>query len=328
MSRWTIDNAPNEELFPLQHYISYRSEPTVWNDFEYLQKVNSSILNLSDIEFYDKYGYLKLKNFFSEETIDFYVAKLMDFINYNTTGYNGNEYMLTEVNSNTIRSIYNIHTNMFYDLVVNNSKLIDIVSLLLGSDVYIQQSRVNLQQAFYGEGFLWHSDFETWHMEDGLPKPRTMSACILLEDSYQFNGGLMVIPGSHKYYLHVIDENQTPNGNWKTSLKGQKYGIPKPKQLEFLFEHSKNNVLNKSYGIEYIGVGSSGTVVLFDSNLIHGSHNNISPKSRYNLFIVYNSIYNKLQEPIVGNGRPEYIAVRDKNWTQSINQLISNNNQH
>jgi hypothetical protein len=40
---------------------------------------------------------------------------------------------------------------------------------LLGSDVYVHQSRVNFKPGFNGQDFYWHSDFETWHAEDGMP---------------------------------------------------------------------------------------------------------------------------------------------------------------
>ena len=141
--------------------------------------------------------------------------------------------------------------------------------------------------------------------------PRSLSAVILIDDGYPYNGGLMVIPGSHKFYIHCInqDSNDMPNENWLTSLKNQYYGTPTKEQLLFMYNHNID-VLNGN-GIQYIGVGKSGTVILFDSNLIHGSHNNISPKSRNNIFMVYNSVDNKLGKPIIGNGRPSYIAERN-----------------
>ena len=70
-------------------------------------------------------------------------------------------------------------------------------------------------------------------------------------------------------------------------------------------------------GINYIE-GSKGSVFFFDCNLLHGSHNNITPFPRANSFMVYNAVTNKLGPPLVGQGRPEYIATRDENWCKPI----------
>ena len=53
-----------------------------------------------------------------------------------------------------------------------------IAEQILGSQVYIHQSRVNLKPGFKGKEFYWHSDFETWHIEDGMPRMRALSCSI------------------------------------------------------------------------------------------------------------------------------------------------------
>jgi ectoine hydroxylase len=52
--------------------------------------------------------------------------------------------------------------------------------------------------------------------------------------------------------------------------------------------------------------------MFFDSNCMHGSANNITPYSRSNIFIVFNSVHNALVEPFAAPApRPAYIAARD-----------------
>ncbi|MCE0445172.1 phytanoyl-CoA dioxygenase family protein [Streptomyces tricolor] len=58
------------------------------------------------------------------------------------------------------------------------ARLAGIARQILGSDVYVHQTRVNLKPAFDGSGFGWHSDFETWHSEDGMPAPRALSLSV------------------------------------------------------------------------------------------------------------------------------------------------------
>lgn len=50
----------------------------------------------------------------------------------------------------------------------------------------------------------------------------------------------------------------------------------------------------------------------FDSNIMHGSGNNITPFPRSNIFMVFNSVENTLTEPYGAPApRPEHIANRD-----------------
>ncbi len=41
---------------------------------------------------------------------------------------------------------------------------------------------------FTGSGFYWHSDFETWHAEDGMPSMRAVSCSIALTENFAYNG--------------------------------------------------------------------------------------------------------------------------------------------
>ncbi len=90
--------------------------------------------------------------------------------------------------------------------------------------MYIHQSRINYKSGFRGREFYWHSDFETWHVEDGLPAMRTLSCSVSLTPNTEHNGPLMVIPGSHRKYVACIGE--TPENHNLKSLRMQEYGVP------------------------------------------------------------------------------------------------------
>jgi ectoine hydroxylase len=69
--------------------------------------------------------------------------------------------------------------------------------------------------------------------------------------------------------------------------------------------------------IEALGViaptGLAGSVTLFECNTMHGSNSNITPFPRSNIFVVYNSLENKLLEPFCGLvSRPNFIAEREQ----------------
>jgi ectoine hydroxylase len=144
-------------------------------------------------------------------------------------------------------------------------------------------------------------------MEDGMPRMRAISCSITLTDNNEFNGPLMLIPGSHKKYISCVGE--TPEDHFKHSLKKQEYGVPAPDDLQQLAD--QNGIVSFK--------GKAGSVIFFDCNIMHGSNGNISPWPRSNVFFVYNSTENTLVNPFCSlKPRPEYIASRDFSPVESF----------
>jgi ectoine hydroxylase len=95
---------------------------------------------------------------------------------------------------------------------------------------------------------------------------------------------------------------KTPDDHYEQSLRKQEYGVPDQESLQKLVER---------HGIDTM-IGPAGSVVLFDCNTMHGSNGNITPLPRSNVFLVYNSVENRLVAPFSGQKpRPDYIATRD-----------------
>lgn len=207
-----------------------------------------------------------------------------------------------EPGGNTVRSVFRVHElNELFARLMSDGRLLDVARQILGSDVYIHQSRLNLKPGFTGKEFYWHSDFETWHIEDGMPRMRAVSCVVLLTDNNEFNGPLMLVPGSHMHYISCI--GQTPNDHYKQSLRKQEYGVPDDTSFAFLVGRG---------GLQSTK-GPAGSVVFFDCNTMHGSNSNISPFPRSNLFFVYNSVDNRLGPPRGGlQPRPDFIAARKR----------------
>jgi len=213
-------------------------------------------------------------------------------------GLRGRPERIEEPQSGAVRSVFDFH-NFREDLaqICKRPILLDSAEQLLGGEAYIHQSRINFKPAFKGKEFYWHSDFETWHVEDGMPRMKALSCALSLTDNNEFNGALMLVPGSHQTYIYCVGE--TPAENYKQSLKKQEYGTP---------SHESLTDLISQYGID-CPKGKAGSVVLFDCNIMHGSNSNISPWSRTNLFFVYNRLDNQLQAPLSGQpSRPDFIA--------------------
>jgi len=200
-----------------------------------------------------------------------------------------------------IRSIFAVHrSSPIFSRLTRGPRLLQVVTRILGSPVYVHQSRINFKPAFHGREFYWHSDFETWHVEDGMPRMRAVSVSLNLLPNEAHNGPLMLVPGSHRHFVSCA--GHTPERHYERSLRRQEYGVPEPAILEGLVRQG---------GIA-APLGPPGSVVLFDCNTMHGSNGNITPWPRINLFLVFNSVENSLEDPFSGQPpRPEHVASRD-----------------
>ncbi len=255
-------------------------------------------LSPEQVDFYDRNGYLFFDSFFSPDEVQPFLDNLKDY--EQDANLKSRDQVIIEPYADEIRSIFGIHDlSDRFDRLTRDPRLLDIAGQLLDSDVYIHQSRINYKPGFTGTGFNWHSDFETWHSEDGMPRMRCFSLSILLTENNQFNGSLMLIPGSHRWF--VPTHGRTPEENWKQSLKSQTLGVPGADRLHDMA--GEGGLVSPT--------GPAGSVILFECNTLHASSNNLSPWPRSNLFFVYNSVENRLQAPYCGTRRrPEFVATR------------------
>lgn len=293
-ARETIPNATTD-LYPSRRGGSYqfskRLDPVVHGAGE-------GLLDSTNLSRFERDGFLILKGFFSEAQIKPAVEALHALSN--DPDVRQRPEVFTEPNSEAVRSIFALHTSPGpLCALTEHPDLVAIAKQILGTSIYLHQSRVNYKPGFKGKGFFWHSDFETWHVEDGLPRMHTVSASILLTSNDNNNGPLMLVPGSHKRFLSC--SGFTPKENYKKSLKSQEIGVPDAKHMQELVDQG---------GIT-TATGPAGTVIFFDCNTMHGSNSNITPWPRSNVFAVYNSVENRLVDPFCGlEPRPEFIAHR------------------
>jgi len=277
--------------------IEPRKHPVIWSAEDVEPPVTRAL-----IEQYERDGFLVLRDLFSAEEIANLQAEL-DRLRI-AMGAEERPEVISERGTRQVRSIFRAHElSMVFGKLAADRRLAGLASYLLGDDVYIHQSRLNYKPGFHGKEFYWHSDFETWHVEDGMPLPRALSISVALTDNTPHNGPLLVIPGSHKHY--VVCEGETPPDNYQMSLQAQEIGVPSDENLERL---AKEGGLVDT-------AGPAGSVLIFDSNLMHGSNSNITHLPRSNAFFVYNAVSNALEAPYCRQmPRPEFIATR-RNFT-------------
>jgi len=290
-----------EDLYPTripEEKIFERVDPVLYGTGE--RKGEHSLLK-GQLEFYENNGFLIIPRVFSSDEVESFKAEFFRLIGLETLHSRG-EFVL-EPDSDEVRSIFSLHRlSNLYERLSRDRRIIDKVCQILDSDVYIHHSRINVKRPLNGKSFPWHSDFETWHAEDGLPWCRVLSAWIMLTGNNEFNGPLYVISGSHRWFVACAE--RPPDNHYKESLRKQEYGVPSLSALEELADRGSG--LTAAHG-------EPGTLVLHEGNTMHGSPDNISPEPRTNLFFVYNSVHNTPAErPFVASRfRPEFLSGRN-----------------
>ncbi|EID54840.1 ectoine hydroxylase [Saccharomonospora xinjiangensis] len=293
----TLAESRTTDLYPTrvagEATLLERTDPTVWGAEQ------DGPMDAAALASHDAKGYSIIEGLLSPAEVQGYWQELVRLSS--DEELKADERVVTEKKSGNVRSIFEVHRiSELIGELARDPRILDRAQQILGSDVYIHQSRVNYMPGFKGNGFYWHSDFETWHAEDGMPRPRAVSCSIALTDNYPFNGGLMVMPGSQRTFVQCVGE--TPEEHYKASLKEQEIGVP-----------SENDItkLAAEHGIDQF-TGPAGSALFFDSNIMHGSGNNITPYPRSNIFLVFNSVENTLVEPFAAkNPRPTFIGARD-----------------
>lgn len=260
-------------------------------------------LDVRALEHYATQGYLHLEHFFTPHDVQQFVQALTALQSQlqSDPALRAAPNVIIEPDSHALRSLFAVHKHSeIMRNLCQHPRLVAIAQQLLGSDVYIHQSRINYKGGFYGKEFYWHSDFETWHTEDGMPAMRAVSCSISLTDNTPHNGPLMIIPGSHRVFVGCV--GLTPENHFEQSLRKQEVGVPDPQSLTDLVQ--KGGIVAPT--------GQAGAVTFFECNVMHGSNSNITPYPRSNVFVVYNSVDNALEQPFCGLApRPDYIAHRD-----------------
>lgn len=253
-------------------------------------------LSEAQLDEFERKGYLFIPNLIDGEELEALRQEMNALLS--NDAYRDKAFSITEPESHEIRSLFAVHRlSERLGALASDERVAGAARQIIGDDPYVHQSRINYKPGFAGKGFNWHSDFETWHAEDGMPNMHAVSASLILTDNHEFNGPLMLIPGSHREFVPCLGE--TPEDNHKRSLKAQEVGVPSPEALTHLVD---------KYGID-APKGKAGGLLLFDCNTLHASNANLSPDPRSNVFFVFNRPDNRCVAPFAApKQRPSFLA--------------------
>ena len=245
-------------------------------------------------EKYEADGLLVIDDYFTYSEIDLIEAEVLRHLREPGIG------RVVEEGSDMARAVNGAHlrSHLFSELV-RIPRLLGPAEQLLHGPVYVHQFKINAKLAFVGEQWEWHQDFTYWKMADKMPSPRAFTIAITMDDIHEVNGPMMFIPRSHHAGATEVETRKMKQADWT-----QDFGA----DMKYRFNRRLIAELAEENGI-IVPKLRRGSVLLFHSNVFHGSSANMSPYNRTMLFITYNSVENALPE--TADPRPEFIASRD-----------------
>ena len=170
-------------------------------------------------------------------------------------------------------------------------RLVRPAQQLLDTEIHVYQSRLTIKPALgtvQASGWVWHQDYSTWHFSDGMPEPRALVTCLVLDDVTAVNAPLLVFPRSHHRGLIETTADTAPehDARAKVANEYQKIAI-KPHILREMAQRDGVIALT----------GPVGTLVFMHCAVVHGSAENISPLRRALYSVSFNAVDNRARHP-------------------------------
>src|SRR5207247_2033341 len=195
-----------------------------------------------------------------------------------------------EKNSDAVRTNFAEHMYSYpFAKLARHPRMVEPIMQLFGEELYMHQFKINGKMAFDGDVWQWHQDYGTWKNDDLMPEARAMNVAIFLDEVNEFNGPLMLIPGSHKLGVIEADHDSSTTS----------YPL-------WTINHDTIRKLVERGGI-VAPKGPPGSMILFHSCLVHASTSNLSPWNRVSVYLSLCAVSNHIRR----FKRPGYIAHRD-----------------
>jgi len=241
-------------------------------------------LNPQQIQHFEVDGYLFFPSLFGPDEIEVLVGEVPRLYAQRRPEN------VREKGSDAVRTNFAAHMySAPFAKLARHPRMVEPVMQLLGEELYMHQFKINGKMAFDGDVWQWHQDYGTWRNDDLMPEARAMNVAIFLDEVNEFNGPLMLIPGSHK--LGVIEADHD------TSTTS--YPL-------WTIDHDTIRKLVERGGI-VAPKGPPGSMILFHSCLVHASTSNLSPRNRVSVYLSLCAVSNHIRR----FKRPGYVAHRD-----------------
>ncbi len=161
-----------------------------------------------------------------------------------------------------VRRIKTPHKHFpFFAELTRNPRITAILAQLLGHDIRLHGSKLNMKSAGFGAAVEWHQDWAFYpHTNDDV-----LATGIYLDDCDMQNGPLLVVPGTHKGPVYDHHANGYFVGAMDPEIKGLDYSKAVPL------------------------MGKAGSMTIHHVRLVHGSALNTSAQPRRLLLHEYSA---------------------------------------
>ncbi|MBC7723118.1 MAG: phytanoyl-CoA dioxygenase family protein, partial [Pedobacter sp.] len=226
--------------------------------------MSSNQLSQSQIDTFNKEGYIVIKNFCNKKEI----GKLY-------SSATGNDVMLKNAidvddksGKKSKLSLWFTPGNDVFGYLTRSEKMVTPVSQLLESDAPVCHfhSKLMQKEPKVGGAWEWHQDYGYWYKNQFMFPNQLISVMVALTDANKANGCLQVIKGSHKL------------GRINHGFAGEQVGADMVMVTNAL----------KTMELVYSEL-EAGDALFFHSNLLHRSEANLSEHPRWSIISCYSS---------------------------------------
>ena len=222
----------------------------------------AEVLTPDQNQFYKDHGYLVLERRIPEDVIAAIRAEILRFED-EARGMTASNDRLDLETTHTpeaprIRRIKLPHTtsDVVRDLMLSEHVLAPVRDLI-GPDVRLHTTKLNMKSAEYGAAIEWHQDFAFYpHTNDDV-----LAVGVMIDDMTDANGPLMVFPGTHKG--PIFDHHQDGVFAGAMDLAANELDMAQAVTL----------------------TGPAGSLSIHHGRIVHGSALNRSDRDRRILFL-------------------------------------------
>src|SRR5581483_701036 len=166
------------------------------------------VITPKQVDFYRENGYIVVENLVDAATRDAIKAVVADLIDQarGLTTHN-DVYDLepshTPTNPRVRRIKKPTQVHPIFDQLVKSPQMVAVLKALIGPNVRLHGSKLNMKDPQYGSPVEWHQDWAFYpHTNDDI-----LAIGVMLEDIDDTNGPLLVLPGTHRgpVYDHHVD---------------------------------------------------------------------------------------------------------------------------
>jgi phytanoyl-CoA hydroxylase len=222
------------------------------------------MLSTSQIEFYRENGYVVVPDVIGPDVLAKARAKLAELIEKSReVSASDAVYDLEDAHTARnprVRRIKDPHINgEIYGNMLRSPEIMDRVSQLIGPDLRMDHTKLNIKPARGGEPVEWHQDWAFYpHTNDDI-----LEVGVMIEDCTLENGPMLMIPGSHRG--PVFDHHY--DGYFAGAIDPAAAGL--------------------DIGQAVPVTGKAGSISLHHVRTVHGSRDNLSDRDRPLLLFGY-----------------------------------------